>query len=426
MREEKGVDAAEKYMRAGYIFNMIALFINASESVVILSVASRTVGNYDAGILTIAFTIANLMMMVGKFGIRNYQVTDIKNKYSFISYKKARYLTLVIMVLATFSYITKGILWGQYSFRKSLIIIGVTLLYVAETLEDVYWGEYQRQGRLDVGAKIFSARWLLTIINCCIWLVLTHNTILAVYSSVIVDWGAMVILLIISSRKLLNKKIENTCRDNLGFGALLKECLPLAINSVLYYYIVNASKYAIDGVLPDDIQAFYGYVSMPIFVIGLLNSILYQPILLHIAQEWENCNLKALCNRIKKQSLIACGLTIVCIIGAWLIGIPVLSWLYGTDLQNYKAELIILLLGGGWLALANFFSTVLTTMRKLKLPLITYTIVAILSLIFTKIAVKQYGTVGAATVNMIWTLLLATVFGMEVFIQIKKVRKRRK
>ena len=65
-----------------YIWNTVAGLINAAEAVIMSMFVTRIIGLADAGRLTIAFAIGNLMMTVGKFGVRNYQVTDIENKFS--------------------------------------------------------------------------------------------------------------------------------------------------------------------------------------------------------------------------------------------------------------------------------------------------------------------------------------------------------
>lgn len=45
--------------------------------------------------------------------------------------------------------------------------------------------------------------------------------------------------------------------------------------------------------------------------------------------------------------LIITGFTFVCEVGAYILGIPVLSWLYGVNLKKYKLTLLLLLLCGG-------------------------------------------------------------------------------
>ena len=130
--------------------------------------------------------------------------------------------------------------------------------------------------------------------------------------------------------------------------ALLKVCFPLFAGAFLSFYIGNAPKYAIDAMLTDELQACYGFIAMPVFVIGLLNNFIFNPMLYKLSMMWNDGRVGQFVRKILLQSLIVAGITLVCIIGAFLLGVPVLSWLYNTDLAPYKAELLLLLLGGGF------------------------------------------------------------------------------
>lgn len=57
--------------------------------------------------------------------------------------------------------------------------------------------------------------------------------------------------------------------------------------------------------------------------------------------------------------LIITGFTFVCEVGAYILGIPVLSWLYGVNLKEYKLTLLLLLLCGGVNAINIIFITFL-------------------------------------------------------------------
>ncbi len=54
------------------------------------------------------------------------------------------------------------------------------------------------------------------------------------------------------------------------------------------------------------------------------------------------------------------GLTLFVLAGGFILGIPALSIVYGVDLDGYKAELMVLLLGGGFLAYTSFYQMILT------------------------------------------------------------------
>ena len=68
----------------GYFWNAFAGVVNAGEAVILSMAVTRAEGLAQAGVLSITFAVGNLMMTVGKFGVRNYQVTDVQGKYSIV------------------------------------------------------------------------------------------------------------------------------------------------------------------------------------------------------------------------------------------------------------------------------------------------------------------------------------------------------
>lgn len=82
------------YYKSNFIWNTLAGLVNAAEAVILLMVVGRTNGLEDAGVLTIAFAIGNLMMTIGRYGVRNYQVTDVEDRLSFGSYFTHRICTV--------------------------------------------------------------------------------------------------------------------------------------------------------------------------------------------------------------------------------------------------------------------------------------------------------------------------------------------
>lgn len=171
--------------------------------------------------------------------------------------------------------------------------------------------------------------------------------------------------------KLVGRKIE------LGqIGRLLKAVLPLFGISFLALYENNMPKYAIDAYLTDEIQACYGFVAMPVFVIGLLNNFIYQPTLVPMAVEWEQGQTDRFKADRKADSdhwRTCCG-----VFGRGLCaGDSVLSLLYHTNLNGYQRELMILLVASAFLALSGYQSVVLTIMRCQKALLLPHVIVAL-------------------------------------------------
>lgn len=405
--------------RDSYLWNMIGTILQAFQSVVFLMVLTRTVGLVQAGIFTIAYANANLFLNIGKYGMRYYQVSDVQEQYSFKEYAYSRGITVAVMVAVSFAYAGYAAVTNGYSSEKFWIIVWMCLYKAADAVEDVFCGNYQQKGRLDVASKMLVIRVGAAALVYAIGIILLQNQLYALVIATIISYALMCWLLRDTATFLSGNK--ETMRTG-QIIQLLKSCFPLFIGSFLSFYIGNAPKYAIDAQLSDEVQACYGFIAMPVFVIGMLNNFIFNPFLHRMAILWEKRNISEFMRKILLQIGVIVLITLVCIIGAWMIGIPVLSWLYHTNLAPYKKELLILLVGGGFLGLSGMLNALITVIRFQKSVAWGYVVVAILAFLLSEPVVRMYGIMGAVAMYTILMGGLSMCFGglLIVGIHVKK------
>ena len=203
------------------------------------------------------------------------------------------------------------------------------------------------------------------------------------------------------------------------------ECLPLFISSYLVIYIGNAPKYAIDKVMSSEAQACFTYIFMPVFVISLLSQFVYQPVISKMALLWHEQNIPQLKKLILRQIGLILLLSLVAVLGGDVLGIPVLSIIYGINLDAYKTSLVILLIGGGALAFVNFLQMIITIARKQKLLIIGYLLAFLAFLFFGKTVVKYYGIVGISVFYTAVVSGIGLVFALLTIGIISKGERRR-
>lgn len=396
--------------RDSFLWNMIGSMLVAFQSVIMLMILTRVLGLVDAGIFTIAFANANLFLNIGKYGMRNFQVSDVKRQFSFADYKTSRIITVLAMLLVSVGYTLYTAYENTYSIEKTQIIIWMCLFKIVDAIEDVYHGYYQQENRLDIASKCLALRMLSTILVFSLGLIFFKNQLIALIISTILT----AFLFLIFTKWTIGEFHSPSVKYNKkNVRLLLKLCFPLFAGAFLSFYIGNAPKYAIDATLSDDLQACYGFIAMPVFVIGLLNSFIFNPMLYKLTRLWNSGKVKKFVIQTILQSGIVFLITIICIGGAYLLGIPVLSWLYNTDLSPYKTELLILLLGGGFLGFSGLLSAFITIIRCQKWIMWGYLFIAILAFIFSNPIVKMYRMLGAA---ILYTALMGGLCVIFVFL----------
>lgn len=401
---------------SSYFWNMIGSMIMAFQSVILLVIITRIMNLEEAGIFTIAYANASLFLTIGKYGMRYYQVSDTQKKYSFGEYRISRMISTLGMLFVSVMYTLWAYFSINYSFYKCCIILLMCVFKIPDAIEDVYYGEYQRCGRLDIASKIMTIRMLLTLLLFSFLLILIRNLAVSLMLSIV-----FTIIFLVYSLKITSSKFEIDRSVELRKVLhLIKENTPLCIGAFLALYIGNAPKYSIDLLLNDESQACYGFIAMPVFVIGLLNGFIFNPMIYKISRFWNENLIGNFVKSILKQIVIVFGITVICILGAYICGIPILSVLYNTDLSEYKIELLILLLGGGFLGLSGVLNTCITIMRKQKYLLFSYSLIALLAFIFSDGAVSKRGVYGASLVYCNLMIGLSICFSLIVLFSIMK------
>ena len=64
-----------------FLWNMIGGISNASSSMLLLIIVNRTIGAEQGGIFSLAFAIAQMLITIATLEIRNYQATDLQEKF---------------------------------------------------------------------------------------------------------------------------------------------------------------------------------------------------------------------------------------------------------------------------------------------------------------------------------------------------------
>ncbi len=395
--------------KSAYLWNTSAAMLNAFQTVFILMLISRIDPVVDAGVFTIAFAIGNLMLTIGKYGMRQFQVSDVDEKYSFKEYLTSRIITTIIMIFISVLYVGYNGLSGLYNLEKCTVVILICFARVVDAFEDVMHGMLQQYTRLDVAGKILTVRQFFYIITYMLVYFVTQNLVITSAVALILS---MILFIMLNTIALKDFKINKKSFNYKNIGKLFVECFPLFISSYLIMYISNAPKYAIDKVMSSEAQACFTYIFMPVFVISLLSQFVYQPVINRMAFLWHNNNLKEFTEMIFRQIGIILLLAVCAVIGGYLLGIPILSLIYGVDLREYKIALVILLIGGGALAFVNFLQMIITVTRKQNLLIIGYLLAYLAFIIGGKLIVSGYGIIGISIFYTVVVVGIGIVFAM--------------
>ncbi len=402
----------EKQAMNGIFWNALGGAAFAGQSAVILVFVSDRMGMETAGMVMIAYAIANLFYAAAQYGVRNFQVTDVREKYGFTEYLMARAATITAVMAAFFIYLLYSYYIKGYSYEKLIIIMEITVWKQVDAFEDVFVGQYQRAGRLDLGARMMAVRLIVSTGLVCLLIIIgidiKASFAAGILLSVIIDAGGIQHSFYIVRGKKQSASVKKAAE-------ILRECFPLCIGITFSCYVGNAPKYLIDSWMDEKTQAVFGYIMLPVFAVVLLNNFIYQPAVKGMGDIWEQKRVREFRRKAVKQCAIIAAITVcMCFAGLW-IGMRVLSCLYHVDLKFCEIEFIVLLLGGGFYAMAVYLNVPLTVMRRQRVIAVGYLAVSFFSVFFGRYFVIHGGMMGAAALYFILNAVLVAGYLAVLF-----------
>lgn len=390
-----------------FIWNTAGIMCNAGTAFLLLIFVTRICGDVNAGIFALGFSNAQLMLSIGRFGMRAYQATDVKGKVRFSTYLLSRIITCFFMLLVSILYIV----YSGYTFYKAAVVFSVCIIKMADALEDVFHGLFQQNGRIDLAGQLLTARNVITMVSFIVILITTRDLLITCILTGIISIAACIVMNLPMTRHLA---IERFTLNKQELIKLFISCFPLFIGSFLSLYIYNVPKYTIDRYLTEEYQTYYNILFMPTFAINLISEFIFKPLLTDIAIWWNQENIKKFISYIIRLFAGIALLTVFVLGFGYFFGNTLLSFVYGVDLMQYRQELVLLLIGGGFGAGVYLLFNVLTAMRLQVSLLVGYTASALFITVICPVLVKNSNLMGASITCLLSTILLFIIFSITL------------
>lgn len=393
-------------------WNMIGAVVYSVITIVLATIVKRTDAG-EANAFTFDFKLAQLLLTVGYFEVRVFQVTDSKEKYSFADYLGFRIFTCILMVVI-------GAVYFVFSGKPADAFPLLMLLVVYKMLDafaDVFEGDYQKHERIDVSGKSMALR---TLFGAIAFTAVCYFTKSAVLGCIALVTGCLLVIVLYNPAKRRIYDDSAMVRPSFkSFKPLFKDVIALSLGAFVCCYLLNCCSYALDFYSPEYNYAF-GAVFMPSSVINLAATIIYKPILTDWTKKADEKDAHGYIKILLVMGGIVFALTAACILGAWLLGIPVLSAVYADDLSPFKTELLIMLAGGGLNALGILLYYGLVVLRKQKQTFITYLATLAVTLPVPFLLTKSLGIYGAALAYFLIMFIQFAVFALFLLFAVRK------
>lgn len=391
-------------VKKDFIFNTIGTGINAFNSLFFMIIATRINGVSDAGIFTFAFSTAALFQIIGVYSGRIYQITD-NTKATNEDYLVNKVITCVIMFVVSILFI----LLRGYTGKKMLVILILCIYRTLEAFSEVIYAYFQKNYELyKVGISLV----LKNVLGLIVFLTINIFTRNLIYSTLGLVLNYILIMLSYDFKIFRNNfiKLRNINLNSqkkifsLGFSTFLL--------SFLLMYIVNIPRYVIDFKMSDASSSIFGILIMPASVVVLIAQFILHPFLMKINDFLIHKDYKNLKKNVMNICLVTSAFGIFATFIAYLIGIPILEFIYGISLKKYLMALIVVLIGATLYGVVSILSNILVAMRIASKQIIISFVVSIFSLFISICFINSLGVNGACygyTITMLLDIILYIV-----------------
>ena len=388
---------------SSFIWTVASGLVYSVTSLAFLMVVSNVLGDVQSNIYSIGMMIAQQMLTVGRFSVRNFQVSDVKDKYSFSEYLSFRIITCSLTVLITIIWI----IVGGYRGDVAIVIAAFTIHRISESFSDLFEGLYQQKLRLDISGKSQLVKNLLMLISFCGMIIITKNLVL---SAVVLAAESVLLLVIVDLPLLGHFSKVGLCFRLKSMWQIGVACFSLFLSSFLHAFINNSPKYAIEdykGSGSDIGVGRFSMLFMPTFVVELLSGFTMRTWLSKMAIYHSDGNRKGFRKLVLGQLLVVLVITTGAMTFMYFLGGYFLSFIYGTNLHGYNAVNALLMLSGGLVAAYTLFENIIIIYRKQHFSIIINVIATAVAIIIVPIMTRE-GFIMGATLGYVITNVVRT------------------
>ena len=290
---------------------------------------TRVAGYEAAGIFALAISVVNVVVSFQMFGVRSYQVSDVRGEYCGEQYVFGRYFTTVVGLLLCVTYC----LLMDYTANVTAIILSYALYRSAEAVADVYWGELQKIGRLDIAAKSLIARGCaLIMLNVLalywggeLYVGLSLSALMAAFITIVYDRAAYL-------------RLTGQGGISLSLHQMLEPlfpCFNLLLTTMFPMIVVALPRIFLERYNGAELLGYYGNVSAPTVLISSMVPSVLVPIMTWYGELFQSREEKKILHGFI-LSLFACVfLGIMACVAVWVAGEWVMSFVFTRAIFPY-------------------------------------------------------------------------------------------
>lgn len=386
---------------------------SSATSFLLMIYVTRILGVDEAGVFSISYSVGQLMLSIGWFGTRQFQVSDINEEFKFSDYLSLKLFMTIIMMVGCLIYSV----FLHFNTYKMLVTFLYCLFLICDVFADLFSARFQQVDKLFLSGMSYIIRILGYNLVILFSLLCFKNLIVAIVLAMIYSALELTFFDLQLIKRISQIKIEFHMDKIIQ---LIKNCFPLFISSFLTTFIVNVPKNAIELNFDSSVQTYYNIIFMPSYIINLFCMFIFVPLYTSIANTWLNSTKDKFINTVVKLMIFDVLLSLVVFAGCYFLGIPLLELVYGVDLHSVKSSFLVLIVAGCFTSMNSILSYIFTVIRRQKFMIYIYVVAMVLAQVMVKTLTLNYGIFGASLDYLIGIASITVMFMLGLVLVLRK------
>lgn len=385
-----------------YIWNSIGSFLQSAISPILLIVITRLNGVGDSGLFSFAMSLSVVFWAISLWGGRTYQVSDAKKEFSSGDYIVVRFISSLIVAVFSISFC---VLSG-YDLIKTELIMVLVSFKILESIADSMYGVLQIHNRLYIVGISLTMKSVFGFMLFTMVDILTKNIVYGALSIFIVNI-AVVIFYDIPWMKHV-ESVGLTKKNIMQAGKIMKKTAEVFVVVFLTMFSLNIPRYFLDKYHYDQI-GYFGIMAMPITLLTLFISFVLQPNVVNLSELLKEKKIKEFTKIVSKIDFITFTLGILFVVSSYLIGVWALNTVFGIDINNFRIDLTIMVIGAVANAFVSIYVNLLIILRRFKGQFYTLLVTNILAVVLSVYLIDRLAMLGSVLVFMTISFLQAII-----------------
>lgn len=326
-----------------------------------------------SGSLAVAMSVGNIYATIVLFRARTVQVSETQRNISSGDFVGHRIITVIIATIFCFAYSIFSVASSDW-----IVVSAYCLFKAVDSFVDVLHGVDQIYSRLDYAAVSQILRGIGLLAGFIFGLVFFKSLLMAVLFMAIVSLAVVVMYDIRVVSRLCS---VSPCFNKDSLIHLFKVCFPGFIASLACTSVVSLTRQFYGLSYGNEQLGIYAAVATPTAVVQALVTYLYAPLLGPLAKGWQEGRIKDIVRLIRKVLLAVTAATVVCVVGALVLGEPVLTLIYGQVVGAHSQYLLLMLVATAFTGLMFFLIDLTISFGKPSYGFVS-SIAALLSAVF--------------------------------------------